>query len=38
VVEIIDNENLNPLVKKFGKLLNRKGNKDNEKRYYSKTN
>jgi len=33
-----ENENLNLLVKSFGKYLKRKGNKDNEKRYNSKCN
>jgi len=31
-----DNENLNLLVKRFGKYLKRKGSKDNQKRYNSK--
>ena len=36
VVESSDNENLNLLVKKFGKYLKRKGNKGNQRRYNSK--
>jgi len=38
VVEFSDNENLNLLVKKFGKYLKRKGNKGNQRRYNSKQN
>jgi len=38
VVESNDNENLNLLVKKFGKYLKRKGNKGNQRRYNSKQN
>ena len=38
VVELSDNENLNLLVKRFGKYLIRKGNKGNQKRYTSKQN
>jgi len=37
VVESSDNENLNLLVKKFGKYLKKKGNKGNQRRYNSKT-
>ena len=37
VVESNDNENLNLLVKKFGKYLKKKGNKGNQRRYNSKT-
>jgi len=36
VAESSDNENLNLLVKKFGKYLKRKGNKGNQRRYNSK--
>jgi len=38
VVESSDNENLNLLVKKFGKYLKRKGNKGNQRSYNSKQN
>ena len=38
VVESSDNENLNLLVKRFGKYLKRKGSKGNQKRYNSKRN
>ena len=38
VAESSDNENLNLLVKKFGKYLKRKGNKGNQRRYNSKQN
>ena len=38
VVESSDNENLNLLVKRFGKYLKRKGNKGNQWRYNSKQN
>ena len=34
--ESSDNENLNLLVKRFGKYLKRKGNKGNQRRYISK--
>jgi len=37
-VESSDNENLNLLVKRFGKYLKRKGNKGNQKRYIFKQN
>jgi len=37
-IESSDNENLNLLVKRFGKYLNRKGNKGNQMRYISKQN
>jgi len=37
-VESSDNENLNLLVKRFGKYLKRKGNKANKRRYNSKQN
>jgi len=36
--ESSDNENLNLLVKRFGKYLKRKGNKSNQRRYVSKQN
>ena len=36
--ESSDNENLNLLVKRFGKYLKRKGNKGNQSRYISKQN
>jgi len=36
VVESSDNENLNVLVKKFGKFLKGRGNKGNQRRYNSK--
>jgi len=36
--ESSDNENLNLLVKRFGKYLKRKGNKGNQRRYISKQN
>jgi len=35
VAESSDNENLNLLVKRFGKYLKRKGNKGNQRRYIS---
>jgi len=38
VVESSDNENLNLLVKRFGKYLKKKGSKGNLKRYTSKRN
>jgi len=38
IVESSDNENLNLLVKKFGKYLKKKGNKGNQRRYNSKQN
>jgi len=38
VAESSDNENLNLLVKRFGKYLKRKGNKGNQRRYISKQN
>jgi len=38
VAESIDNENLNLLIKRFGKYLKRKGNKGNQMRYNSKRN
>ena len=38
VVESSDTENLNLLVKRFGKYLKRKGNKGNQRRYISKQN
>jgi len=38
VAELSDNENLNLLVKRFGKYLKRKGSKGNQKRYNSKQN
>jgi len=38
VVESSDYENLNLLVKKFGKYLKRKGNKGSQRRYNSKQN
>jgi len=37
-VESSDNENLNLLVKRFGKYLKRKGTKGNQRRYNSKQN
>ena len=36
VVESSDSENLNLLIKRFGKYLKKKGSKDNLKRYTSK--
>jgi len=36
IVESSDNENLNLLLKRFGKYLKRKGNKGNQRRYNSK--
>ena len=38
VAESSDNENLNLLVKRFGKYLKRKGNKGNKRSYISKQN
>ena len=38
IVESSDNENLNLLLKRFGKYLKRKGNKGNQRRYNSKWN
>jgi len=38
VAESSDNENLNLLVKRFGKYLKRKGNKANQRSYISKQN
>ena len=38
VAESSDNENLNLLVKRFGKYLKRKGKKGNQRRYISKQN
>jgi len=38
VAKSSDNENLNILVKRFGKYLKRKGNKGNQRRYISKQN